>query len=244
MLRLEPFLLLRNIKEFETCEALTYDGYLEPWGHAFGDGFKMVVRKDTSEERLRFTVGHELCHSFFYELVPELKYCSNATDNQEELLCNVGAAAFLIPATGLRRRAAASGISLRTLEKLSEEYRVSIVAMCLRLRRLRVWMGEVSIWSRVADGTFRVENLYSGSKHAWSWIDASILRSAWQSNLRSVGHTFLYCRDGSGTQFFKPVSYEIARRGNKLWVLHGTTASGARAALPLFDGKRSSPAFS
>ena len=57
----------------------------------------MLVNKKHPQTRVRFTIAHEICHTFFYEIVPELKFVSHPTDPAEERLCNAGAAALLMP---------------------------------------------------------------------------------------------------------------------------------------------------
>ena len=60
----------------------------------------MGVKADMGEKRMRFTIAHELCHTYFYELVPELKFCDHGPNDEEEAICNQGAAALLIPRGG------------------------------------------------------------------------------------------------------------------------------------------------
>src|SRR5579863_9075399 len=95
---LEPFLASRNIAGVAIDDDLKADGALVPLGKEFGAGFRMVLRSDLAEGRINFTVAHEICHTFFYERVPEIKFASHAVDEEEERLCNCGAEEILMPA--------------------------------------------------------------------------------------------------------------------------------------------------
>ena len=81
---LEPFLASRNITSVAIEDDLKADGALVPLGRDFGAGFRMVLRRDLPEGRINFTVAHEICHTFFYERVPEVKFAAHAVDQEEE----------------------------------------------------------------------------------------------------------------------------------------------------------------
>ena len=92
--RLESFLVARNIQDVTTDDTLQADGALAPLGADFGAGFRMILRRDLPEGRINFTVAHEICHTFFYERVPEIKFAAHPADPEEERLCNSGAEEF------------------------------------------------------------------------------------------------------------------------------------------------------
>src|SRR5271166_314334 len=98
--RLQRFLDDRNIVSVEYVDDAGYDGMLDPMGSTFINGFKMRLRPIVSEARARFTIAHEACHTFFYELAPEIKFRPHETDELEERLCNLGASVLLIPSAG------------------------------------------------------------------------------------------------------------------------------------------------
>src|SRR2546430_465823 len=83
-LRLEPYLRARGVLRVEYIPNLHCDGALIPLGKTFADGFRMLLRKDCASTRARFTTAHELCHTFFYESVPELKFQDHEEDAGEE----------------------------------------------------------------------------------------------------------------------------------------------------------------
>ena len=136
---LEPFLASRNIRDLATDDSLKADGALVPLGADFNAGFRMVLRRDLPEGRINFTVAHEICHTFFYERVPEIKFSSHPVDPEEERLCNSGAEELLMPAIDVKRRAKDMTMSLGALQVLADHYRVSLPAMLIRLRNLALW---------------------------------------------------------------------------------------------------------
>src|ERR1700722_18839294 len=88
--QLGDFLARRLVFQSEFVSDLPSDGYIEPVGSSFNEGFRMVLKKGSTQVRTRFTIAHELCHTFFYEIVPELKFGSVEVDPEEERLCNLG----------------------------------------------------------------------------------------------------------------------------------------------------------
>jgi len=88
--------------------------------------------QDATRGRMRLTsasastIAHEACHTFFYELVPELKFIPHERDEDEERLCNWGAAALLMPASSLRRRMKNVAVNLESLDAIAAEYAVSL----------------------------------------------------------------------------------------------------------------------
>jgi hypothetical protein len=216
--QLQMFLRDRNIVEPELVSDLTCDGLIEPIGSTFLDGFRIKLNKNTSPSRTRFTLAHEACHTFFYELVPELKFVPHHKDNEEERLCNYGAAALLIPASSIRRRVQRVPICLRSLEAIASEFGVSLPTMALRLRALHLWNCQLSLWQRMTDGRFVLESLYGGKWSDWEWEDNLVLQAAWESRTPLFGHTFVNYEDRPGRRRYKPVSYEVRR------CLHGVIA--------------------
>src|SRR5713101_7792951 len=120
--RLQGFLDERNIVSVEYVDGADYDGMIDPIGSTFSNGFKMRLRPNVPAARARFTVAHEACHTFFYELAPEIKFRPHETDDLEENLCNFGAYVLLLPAAALTARSKKLAICLDSLEQLAREY--------------------------------------------------------------------------------------------------------------------------
>lgn len=228
------FLKNRNIGSIETDENLHCDGMLEPIGTDFGAGFKIVLNKKTNTERVRFTVAHEICHTFFYELVPELKFAPHETDPMEERLCNYGAAELLMPTALVHKAVRPKAICLESLYQLAGEFSVSLTTMFLRLRSLRLWNCEFSEWHRMTNGTFLLEHFYGGKSRPWEWEDKSILSNAWRSRKAVYGHTFVKYEDKRVVRY-KPTYFEVLRSGGRMLALWGPDIKSPIRKYPLFD---------
>ena len=216
--RLEPFLAARNIRDVATDDTLKADGALAPMGADFSTGFRMFLRRDLPEGRINFTVAHEICHTFFYERVPEIKFTAHPPDPEEERLCNRGAEELLMPTLDVKRRAKDGPVSLAALQTLAADYRVSAAAMLIRLRNLGLWKAELVLWHEMTNGTFAVKRLWGGRMAEWRWLEEAIPRAVLSGPPERVlsGHTFWVIDTPRGKKF-RPVVYHAARhRGGVL----------------------------
>ena len=213
-----PYLKLRKVKLLPSGE-LVCDGYIQPHGRSYSEGFTMLVKKKQPQSRVRFTIAHEICHTFFYEIVPELKFVSHQTDPAEERLCNVGAAALLMPSDDVVRATRKVTPSMVVLEQLAEHYGVSLEAMFFRLRRLARWKCELLIWYRTNDGRFLLDRAYRRRKEDWNWDDSSILQAAWEGKEALTGRTFVHFQDSREVWSSRRVYFQVKRRANSLVAL-------------------------
>jgi Zn-dependent peptidase ImmA (M78 family) len=219
--RVQQFLRDRRIQIVEEQADLNCDGFIEPLGNRYEDGFRVRLNTASTRVRQRFTLAHEACHSLFYELVPELKFAPHAPDEEEERLCNFGAAALLIPGNALRKKVKRVQPCLDSLYELASEYTVSVQTILLRLRSLGLCTMELSTWHRMGNGTFELDRLYGGRQVDWEWTDEQVLKLAWQRKGSTWGHTFIQYQDLRGIKRFKPVTYEVRRHSNGLIALWG-----------------------
>jgi hypothetical protein len=234
-LSLDPHLKIRNILERRADPDIGCDGYIEPMGAHFADGFRMVVNDAAPVVRQRFTMAHEICHTYFYEIVPEIKFRPHPTDSFEEALCNHGAAALLMPAEDILSQVKLRDVSLDTLQELSQRYAVSLEAAFLRLRRLRLWNCEMTVWHRMITGEFVIDKVHGWLKADWRWADSSIPGMAWsRKNCSPVsGRTFVYFERPDGYSAAEAVHFQTKRRGDSLVALWG------RRRLPTFKNPAS-----
>jgi hypothetical protein len=218
--RLEPFLAVRNIRDVTTDDTLKADGALAPLGGDFSAGFRMILRRDLPESRINFTVAHEICHTFFYERVPEIKFAAHPADPEEERLCNSGAEELLMPALDVKRRAKDKPMSLAALQALAADYRVSTPAMLIRLRNLGLWKADLVLWHEMTNGTFAVKRLWGGRMADWRWVEDAIPRAALSASPEKIlsGHTF-WVVDTPRGQRFRPVVYHVARHRGEVLAL-------------------------
>jgi len=233
---LEPFLKFRNIFTVNYVERLEFDGMIQPLGSSYESGFKMVVKRNCPSTRLRFTMAHELCHTFFYEIVPELKFRIHEVDPCEERLCNLGAAELLMPSRALKRRGKGLEKSLMSLEILAKSFAVSMEAMLLRLQSLGLWESELSEWHAMSSGNFSLHRLIGGRRVEWEWSESHLLRDAWNSGKTLSGETYIEYRERGGAPNLRAVSYELKRKGNAIIALWSRTSNNkAGVRMPLFD---------
>lgn len=146
---------LRRVTEIRVDPRLTgLDGFT----HVEGDGLVIRVR-DTSSARGRFTVAHEIGHSFFYDLDGARPLARTSFGAKEEGWCHVFARCLLMPRLWLE--AVTQHIddpSLMKLFLLADAYRVSPEAMAWRLQDLGTWPTLVLIGRRDAEG-WRLTNV-------------------------------------------------------------------------------------
>jgi hypothetical protein len=102
----------------------------------------MDLRADDPEVRRRFTCAHEVIHTAFPGFVRETRYrvdtavgIHQARRDEEEYLCDYGAAALLMP-RGLIDAQYSIGSGLRAVERLARDAEVSLEAAANRLIEL------------------------------------------------------------------------------------------------------------
>jgi len=198
-------------------------------------GFNILLDGQSNRTRLRFTLAHEICHTFFYEYVPEIKFIPHEIDPMEERLCDFGAAELLLPASAVQKAAAQRPVCIQSLRALAEHFSVGMAAMFLSLRSLRLWNCVLSEWHRMMNGSFQLTNFYGGKRLPWQWEDPSILNDAWQSHKSSFGNTFVRHEAEQGRLFYFPARFEVQRVGNQILSLWGTQIERPICPSPLFD---------
>lgn len=232
--QLQRFLIKRGIASVRVLDHTNSDGFLEPIGSMYMHGFNISVGKSARNTRLRFTIAHELCHTFFYEYVPEVKFVPHAVDPGEERLCDFGAAELLMPATSVQKTAEGLTVCMQSLYSLAAGFSVSVLAMFLRLRSLRIWSCVFSEWHRQMNGNFVLANFYGGKRLPWEWEEPSILQEAWESRCAIIGNTVVGYDNGQGQRYYYPARFELRRFGNRLLSLWGPDIARPRRSSPLF----------
>lgn len=229
MKHLESLLALRNIVEFDARNDMECDGRLEPKSSVFAGGFRMSIRRDMSNERIRFTIAHELCHTFFYELVPEIKFVPHQIDKQEERLCNFGAAELLVPTHSIMVSASGLPVSMKALKLLASTYGVSVEAMFSRLQFLNLWKCQMSVWYKMTNGKILLDRLYGRKWLNWHWEDESVITGALVGDRNAIfsGRTFIGFKDESGHNRVAPVYYQLKKSGDTILALWSRRAFAA-----------------
>jgi hypothetical protein len=211
----------RHIAPPELVEALEADGEVRPLGVRWTDGFGLRLKAGMAPVRLRFTEAHEICHTFFYELVPEIKFAPHHSDETEERLCDQGAAALLLPASEVKLAAAGRDVSIGTLEDLASRWGVALSTMYFRLRQLRLWNCRLSIWHRTVSGDFVARETYGWIDGECQWADETVLEEAWGMSRSGglTGSTYVLSHNGKGATFALPIYFEVERRGDSILAL-------------------------
>jgi len=229
---IEQCLAPRNVRAV-TCTANNLlDGFIEPIGSKYSDGFRVHLNASSPQPRRKFTLAHEICHTFFYEAVPEVKFLQHDVDPLEERLCNVGAAELLIPETHVRRFAQQFPVGLKALESIALEYGVSMECALIRLVTLKLWNAQLSVWKRSATEDDACISRYGLHRNRdWSWKESRVLRDAWAVSEcdYKYGRTFIEHLDGE-SRWVLPVYYESQRRGDFLTVLWVTSRNKTKSA--------------
>ena len=122
--------------------------------------------------RLRFSVAHELAHTFFPDVAETVRYRSAPATTgdawQLELLCNIAAAELLMP-VGTFGSLASEPLDINHLMRLRKTFDVSTEALLRRVVRLTERPAAFFAASRLdgnrLDSDFRVE--YIEASHAW-----------------------------------------------------------------------------
>jgi hypothetical protein len=214
------------------------DGFIQPIGKRYEDGFHLATKPGTLT-RKRFTIAHELCHTFFYELVPEIKYRPQNMDELEERLCNYGASELLIPADSLKRRIDIQKPSLTALRDMSRDYGVSMEAMLLRLRSLKLWRCDLSIWHHKSDGSYALDRVLGGDRQLWRWGNPEKVSQTWDraGQRLMAGWAYIYYVDEvRQVHLGRRVHVQSLRRGDSIFVLWSDRElEKVKVELPLFD---------
>ena len=100
---------------------------------------RMVIRYNTDKPKTRqnFSIAHEIVHTFFpgYQDECHARHQSSKFDpeNEVEFLCDLGASEIVMPTPEFNLDVKSMGVSLKSLQKLSELYEVSLEATAIRM---------------------------------------------------------------------------------------------------------------
>ena len=232
--RMRFYLLNRQIVSARIVEHLDCSAALEPIGSRYVHGFNVLLTQQGNRNRLRFTLAHEICHTFFYEYAPEIKFIPHEIDPMEERLCDFGAAELLMPSSAVQKSAAQRPVCIESLRILAEQFSVSAAAMFLRLRSLRLWNCVFSEWHRMLTGNFELTKIYGGRRLPWQWNDPSILSEAWESYRSAFGSTFVSYEADAGHRVYSPAQFQVQRVGQRIFSLWGRQIERPASPSPLF----------
>ena len=135
---------VRKIEHVEMVEA----GRLIP----DGDGYVIQVNARHPDGKRRFTVGHEICHTFFNEAHQSSRGSIDMTTGlfdireEEEYLCDVGAAHLLLNPRWLLPMAESRNPSLEALLEIARACAASIEATAFEVAQAGCWPCTFVFW--------------------------------------------------------------------------------------------------
>jgi Zn-dependent peptidase ImmA (M78 family)/O-acetyl-ADP-ribose deacetylase (regulator of RNase III) len=134
--------------------------------------------------RVRFSVAHELAHLLFDDFADQVRerHIADPTEGDDwqlEMLCNVAASEFLMPA-GAFPQEQADDLSLTHLLDLRTQYGVSTEAVVRRAVRLTDSPAAVVVASREEDGGARID--YITASRGWR----PPVESGWKTPTESI----------------------------------------------------------
>ena len=104
-----------------------------------GDQVYIEYAPDQSDERIRFTICHELAHTLFGDCFKRERRRSQAEKDEREFenLCHVGASEFLFPIEAFSTDLGTAMISATRIQELASRYKASVDATSRRIVHLQ-----------------------------------------------------------------------------------------------------------
>jgi hypothetical protein len=138
-----------------------------------GTGVRIEFNPNRSRGRVRYSIAHEIAHTFFPDCAEHIRNRSRHIDLtpdawQLEAICNVGAAELLMP-FGSLPEARKLALDMESILSLREKFDVSMEALLIRIARASEQPLAMFCASQIEDG--RLSGRYR--------IDYSIVSSAW-----------------------------------------------------------------
>ena len=159
----------------------------QPWAGMLApkpatDNFIVSVRSADSWERQRFTVGHEVVHTFFSGFSSETQFRCNGESSRLEKLCDLGATELLFPRRFFLEDLASAPFSLESVERLSTRYGGSIEATALRT--VDLWQPEPTMLLALSERFKPIEQGREATCEPRLRLDYGHCRGRWPYRLR------------------------------------------------------------
>src|SRR5207245_4521892 len=132
----DPWELAKRLNIEVREKSMALDGYLE---RDQDDTFVIYVRRESALPRKRFTICHEIAHTFFFDILTAgRKFRQKYQDDpEEERLCDIAAAELLMPFScfngDLSGTQMDGGLGPTNVLKLMDRYQVSLQAAATRI---------------------------------------------------------------------------------------------------------------
>lgn len=158
---IDPYLLAkrRGIKQV-LVRKIDADGFISQTSN--GD-YIVELNEEHLETRRRFTLSHEIAHTFFFDLsrteenreryrtadCPDLLLLR---DPAEEYLCNIAASEMLMPRTQFMAKLSEHGPTAFAVTELARQFRTSLWATAWRIAFLLPYKIAISCWQYDSSG--------------------------------------------------------------------------------------------
>lgn len=150
---------------------IPFDACLLP----IADGYRVELCKYQTRGRKRFSLAHEIAHTFLIEMNPELRVpkretgieTSSGRDLVEEL-CDLAAAELIWPMSVFRADVWEEGLSLKSVVTLATRYHASLISTARRVTETNLWRCYFIIW----------DSMQSQENHSYTLRPRTIYRSA------------------------------------------------------------------
>lgn len=154
--------------------------------------------------RAAFTAAHEYAHWLLRDVQVEAFIFQPGTDNLVEVRANAFAAAFLLPAAGVREYLSANGLlaegkvahlSPADVVRAMAFFGVSRQALLYRIQNLRLMEPRVpeELWSFSVNGTAQALGITFGARQNMSLTLPTLAIHAWRKGLISTGRAAELC---------------------------------------------------
>ena len=156
------------------CVAVEDDGFVMHVGCEENEveNFRAIWNKSDDggqslPPRVRFTIAHEITHTFFYDISEaslrnKMESEHHKTLERVEKECNMAAGAILVPEALLKAEARNSDLlDPKCVLALTEKFRVSVECFVIRMGQSSAWRGTLGAVAYVCErgGEFRIEEI-------------------------------------------------------------------------------------
>jgi hypothetical protein len=220
--RLIRAVLVRSMPEGMACSSLLVER---------DGGYQILIEEADTPGRQRWSLAHEIVHTFFRELDH-----GGASSEEQEALCDLGAAELTMPADRFSPRLESLGLSLAGIRDLTSEFEMSFVATGRRAAQLTAQEAcfltaqprEGDHTPEVSVSPLRIEH-WTASAH-WSadldleaakFVEGGVLSEAFSFGVERSGVEQLDCGGTKRSFAIEAIGYSYLRRATE----HRTVAA-------------------
>jgi len=165
----DPFCLAEHLRIKTVPREDVEDARTVPIG---SDRIQIEYNPSRPKQRIRFSIAHEIAHTFFPDCSERVRYRASAQARppgewELEMLCNIGAAELLMP-TGSLPDFKKKALAIEGLLELRKQYEVSAESLALRYMNNTEQPAAVFVASRKAESSPKRYHIdYAFSSRSW-----------------------------------------------------------------------------